>query len=315
MSASSSSSSHVPPPSGTPRPSLTPAMPPPAPIPQPPPSSSSSSTPPVYTSYQDAKNAEKVVALVKSLEIQQAVTNIMKRILPSHMAIDPAAAELVTDCMLEFASSMSFEALGVAGQEGRAAVVGKDFETAVRLLGFEDYADPISEYELKRQRHILLSSCTQCNGKIEPPKFKSAASLQKKKYIRKTKETANSTTATETSTENVQTHDTNKTTAESQKVASGSTNNANAGKATTTTTTTPSEATAVSATADSSTIQPEKKERKQAKRTNWLDPVFIEEFTLRMNEALSNDDPNTLLRKISKEMNISMNTLKQKFEE
>ena len=110
---------------------------------------------------------QNVQELLKSIDVQSSVLTIMKRILPSHMIVDQTALDLVTDCMLEFASAVSFEAVGAAGQESRKTIIGKDFETAVRVLGFEEYAEPISEYDNKRERHIIKDKCVNCSGKYE----------------------------------------------------------------------------------------------------------------------------------------------------
>jgi hypothetical protein len=125
---------------------------------------------------------------VEQLDVKETVLKIMQRVIPPNVAIDPAARDLVFNCMLEFASSLSNEAVVFSAQMGQRTIVGKHFEHAVSVLGYEDYNKPIATFNVKREEHIT-KGCTTCGGKLEPFRKKPAPANKSTKVTKPPKNT------------------------------------------------------------------------------------------------------------------------------
>ncbi len=157
----------------------------PKPPPAPTPAASSSSSAPVAMPVIDQYNSlnamlSQVDHYIEAMDVKDAVLKIMKRIVPPTVSIDLDARDLVLDCMLEFASSLSNEAVIAAAQKGERVVEGKHFEHAVTVLGYEDYVKPITTFNMKRQEHIN-KGCKSCGGKLEPFRKRAPAGGTKSK--------------------------------------------------------------------------------------------------------------------------------------
>jgi hypothetical protein len=128
----------------------------------------------------ETQRRENFESLLSSSDIKYTVTSIMRRVIPNTLSIETRARDVVLDCMLEFASSLSYEAVVRAGQKGDKMVRADHFIHAVRVLGYEDYVEPITVFNKKRLDHVL-SGCEICGGKMDNPKKKVNRSVAKTK--------------------------------------------------------------------------------------------------------------------------------------
>lgn len=108
----------------------------------------------------------------KSPPLTDHVRKIVQRALPNVSEIEDATINLITQCMMELASSLAFEAISVACSEGRTRIEGADLLDALRGYGFENYIKPMDMY--LDAYHIHADTCLACKG----PPSKSAESKE-----------------------------------------------------------------------------------------------------------------------------------------
>lgn len=200
----------------------------------------------------------QVDTYLEYLDMKEVILKIMKRIVPPSVTIDPAGRDLVLDCMLEFASSLSNEVVVLAGQTGVRTLTGSHFEHAVSVLGYEDYVKPIATFNQKREDHIA-KGCTSCGGRLEPFRKKSSHSSKSK----------------------------SKTAKGNEEKTDGDTNAADGSQ----------------------------RSRSQQQAWEQLDATTMENFAERLKAAMDKSDPTEDLRRMSKDLNITMKLLRQKLSE
>ncbi|KAG9150415.1 hypothetical protein Leryth_014581 [Lithospermum erythrorhizon] len=74
------------------------------------------------------------------------VTRIMKKALPAHAKMSKEAKETVQECVSEFVSYITVEAIDKCQKEKKKTIQGDDLLVAMATLGFEDYANHLKVY-------------------------------------------------------------------------------------------------------------------------------------------------------------------------
>jgi nuclear transcription Y subunit beta len=124
-------------------------------------------------------------------ELKVIVEMIMRKVVPSFISIDEDSLQMVTNCSLEFMSSLTSEALTTSTLKSRPFVKGEDLIESIRSLGYEDYVNSITVYSDKLNSHLTL--CGQCQpNNVKTPK-------EKKSNKRAFAETATTSSATQSS--------------------------------------------------------------------------------------------------------------------
>ncbi|KAL3319296.1 hypothetical protein Ciccas_002041 [Cichlidogyrus casuarinus] len=77
------------------------------------------------------------------------VAKIMKKSVPSSGKIAKEAKECVQECVSEFISFITSEAVDRCIEEKRKTVNGEDILFAIHALGFDNYLDPLKKFLLK----------------------------------------------------------------------------------------------------------------------------------------------------------------------
>jgi hypothetical protein len=205
----------------------------------------------------------------------------MKLILPSYYDIDQSALDTMALCVQEFSSSISCEALTMAGIEGKRKLGGDDIVQSLDVLGFDNFVNPLRSYLAKRETHI--QSCEQCAKypvvaipvMAPDPKNGVPEATDSEPPSKKTK-TNKSTTKPSIS---------DPSTAEAAE---------------------PSE----------SLESADQKQKKKNVRINWTDPSRMKEFVKVITEASQQcADQQEIIKRVSKELKLPIKVVKEKLEE
>uniref|UniRef100_A0A0K8TR36 Putative nuclear transcription factor y subunit beta-like protein n=1 Tax=Tabanus bromius TaxID=304241 RepID=A0A0K8TR36_TABBR len=77
------------------------------------------------------------------------IVKIMKKAIPENGKIAKDARECIQECVSEFISFITSEAIDRSHEENRKTVNGDDILHAMNVLGFENYIEPLSLYLYK----------------------------------------------------------------------------------------------------------------------------------------------------------------------
>ena len=95
-----------------------------------------------------------------------SVIQIAERaLLEDGVTIDNEALELIRECVAEFMSSLSCDAITMATQTGKRRVTGNDMVNSIKAFGFDDYVPSLEVYLHKF--HLHTKHCQECS-KISP---------------------------------------------------------------------------------------------------------------------------------------------------
>lgn len=95
-----------------------------------------------------------------------SVIQIAERaLLEDGVTIDNEALELIRECVAEFMSSLSCDAITMAAQTGKRRVTGNDMVNSIKAFGFDDYVPSLEVYLHKF--HLHTKHCQECS-KISP---------------------------------------------------------------------------------------------------------------------------------------------------
>lgn len=95
-----------------------------------------------------------------------SVIQIAERaLLEDGVSIDNEALELIRECVAEFMSSLSCDAITMAAQTGKRRVTGNDMVNSIKAFGFDDYVPSLEVYLHKF--HLHSKHCQECS-KISP---------------------------------------------------------------------------------------------------------------------------------------------------
>lgn len=107
--------------------------------------------------------------------LSDRVRNIVQRALPNVSEIEDGTINLITQCLMELASSLSYESISIATSEGRTRVEGADLLDALRGYGFENYIKPMDMF--MDAYHIHADTCQICKGPVAKSADSNAAGI------------------------------------------------------------------------------------------------------------------------------------------
>lgn len=89
------------------------------------------------------------------------IWNIAERaLLEEDVGIDSDAVDLIRDCVVEFISSLSCDALSIAASSGKRRVQGHDIINSLGAFGFDQYVPPVEVFLQKWHMHSNV--CQEC---------------------------------------------------------------------------------------------------------------------------------------------------------
>ncbi|PKA58952.1 Nuclear transcription factor Y subunit B [Apostasia shenzhenica] len=86
------------------------------------------------------------------------IGRIMRKAIPENGKIAREAKEFVQECVTEFISFITSEAVDKCQKEERKTITGDDLVWALSSLGFEEYVEPLKLY-LQLYREVIVSLC------------------------------------------------------------------------------------------------------------------------------------------------------------
>lgn len=94
------------------------------------------------------------------------IIKIMKVPVPQNGKIAKDARECIQECVSEFISFISSEAIERSVAENRKTVNGDDLLVAFSNLGFDNYVEPLSIYLQKYREVSEITLCTAVNNQV-----------------------------------------------------------------------------------------------------------------------------------------------------
>ncbi|SBT77339.1 CCAAT-box DNA binding protein subunit B, putative [Plasmodium ovale] len=93
------------------------------------------------------------------------ISRIMKRILPASAKVAKESKDIIRECVTEFIQFLTSEASDRCLRERRKTISGEDILFSMEKLGFNDYAEPLSEYLNKWKQLKGLNNSNGCHEK------------------------------------------------------------------------------------------------------------------------------------------------------
>jgi len=103
------------------------------------------------------------------------INRIMKKVLPLNAKISREAKETIQECASEFISFITSEASDKCNNDRRKTINGEDILAAMKILGFDQYINPLTLYLAKYRDYI--SRRTKKGDQNEAQRSRSPSSL------------------------------------------------------------------------------------------------------------------------------------------